>query len=236
MQRYFAIDKDLMLSKEDIYHIKNVMRMKQGNQIEVVWLKQVYLCKIDSIEDKKINISIIKLINKNYQKTNIILVVSLIKEQKFNLLLQKATELGVNTIVPVITDYSIIKLDKEKKKKKIIRWERICKEAAEQSKRIDIPEVRNIININELLIDDSNSLKLICSLNNDANEIKDILKNNKKYDKIIIVIGPEGGLSTEEEKKLVDKGFIKVSLGNKILRTETVPLYLLSIIDYEFMR
>ena len=139
MQRYFSnLKKDnfLVLSKEDLYHIKTVMRMKE-DYIEVVYQNKLYICKLD----KNYNAVIDKMIEeKNKKNHKFILCVPLLQEQKMSFVLQKATELGVDEIVPILTTRSMVKID-GKETKKIERWNKICKEASEQSKRLDIPFV-----------------------------------------------------------------------------------------------
>ena len=230
MQRYFSkLKKDniLILSKDDLYHIKTVMRMKE-NYIEVVYNNQLHICKLD----KDYNAVIEKiLVTKNEKKYKYILCVPLLQEQKMSFVLQKATELGVDEIVPFLTSRSMVKID-GKENKKIERWNKICKEASEQSKRLDIPFITNVKKIEQL---DYDGLKIVCSTREKDNTIKKVLKNNLKCDTIIMLIGPEGGLTELEEDKLVNMGFKLVTLGNNILRVETVPIYLLSVLNYELM-
>lgn len=232
MQRYFSnelnIDK-FILSNDDWYHIKTVMRMNDKDKIEVVYNKEVYLCEIDNT-----NISVIeKLENIDDNLVEVVLVIPLLRENKMDLILQKATELGVSKIIPVVTERSIIELKGEKEIKKIIRWERICKEAAEQSHRNIIPSVMNIQTLLEL--EKMDGLKIVCSTKEKNQNLKLFLTKHKKYDKIIIVVGPEGGLSDKEENYLIDTGFNPVTLGNRIMRVETVPIFILSVLNYEYM-
>lgn len=231
MQRYFSkelINDYFILSVEDKYHITTVMRMKPKDKIEIVYNEELYIGQIEDINNFKV-----KLLKKEAtvpdNKPNIILCIPLLKEQKMDYILQKATELGVNEIVPIILERSIVKLDNEKESKKIARWEKIVKEASEQSKRVDIPIIRRIHQINELKF---NGLKIVCSTVEKSNNIKKVLKKEKN---IIFVIGPEGGISPKEETKLNSMGFISTSLGSRIMRVETVPLYIMSVINYEFM-
>lgn len=232
MQRYFAKNKNnnkFILDTNDYHHIKNVMRMKDDDLIEVVYDNNLYLCKLNNYEvfiENKIEAEI-----KNNIKVN--LIVPVLQEQKMDLILQKSTELGVDMITPVITERSIVKLDEKSKIKKINRWNIICKEASEQSKRLDIPKINNIDKLNN--IKKQNGLNIICSTKELNNNIRFFLQKHKTCDKINIVIGPEGGLTDEEEKYLNEIGFVSVTLGSRILRVETVPLFLLSVIDYEFM-
>ena len=229
MQRYFSeVKKDnlFLLKDEDLYHIKTVMRMNVNDEIEVVYEQKVYICKLD----KNYNAIIEQVIENNkVKKMNYVLCVPILQEQKMSFILQKATELGVDLIIPILTARSMVKV-KDKENKKIERWKRICKEASEQSKRVTIPEVSEIKKITDLNLD---GLKIVCSTKEKDNTLKKVLKNNLKCDKIIMVVGPEGGLTLDEENKLIDLGFIPTSLGDNILRVETAPLYLLSVLNYE---
>lgn len=229
MQRYFSeVKKDnlFLLKDEDLYHIKTVMRMNVNDEIEVVYEQKVYICKLD----KNYNAIIEQVIENNkVKKMNYVLCVPILQEQKMSFILQKATELGVDLIIPILTSRSMVKV-KDKENKKIERWKRICKEASEQSKRVTIPLVSEVKKITDLDLD---GLKIVCSTKEKDNTLKKILKNNLKCDKIIMVVGPEGGLTLDEENQLIDLGFIPTSLGDNILRVETAPLYLLSVLNYE---
>lgn len=234
MQRYFAIRKEkntFILKDSDLHHIKQVMRMKIGTTIEVVYDSLVYECKINSINP--FELEIIQQLEINTElKTQIILGVALVKEQKFDLILQKATELGVSSIVPIIMDRCIVKLSDDKIEKKLQRWNTICKEAAEQSFRNNIPMIYKPVPIKELLHIESD-LKLVCSVNEQQKNLKTYLQNENSYGKILLVIGPEGGISPKEEEYLVNNNFNSVSLGNRVLRVETACLYACSVISYE---
>ena len=229
MQRYFSeVKKDnlFLLKDEDLYHIKTVMRMNVNDEIEVVYEQKVYICKLD----KNYNAIIEKVIENNIiKKMDYVLCVPILQEQKMSFILQKATELGVDLIIPILTSRSMVKV-KDKENKKIERWKRICKEASEQSKRVTIPLVSEVKKITDLDLD---GLKIVWSTKEKDNTLKKILKNNLKCDKIIMVVGPEGGLTLDEENQLIDLGFIPTSLGDNILRVETAPLYLLSVLNYE---
>lgn len=236
MQRYFSdkLDNNIFtLKDDDIYHIKTVMRMKNEDKIQVVYHNEPYLCTINNIE-KNIQIKIKeKLEIKKDNIPKISLIVPLLKETKFDFILQKSTELGVNEIIPIILSRSIIKIDKEKENKKIDRWQKIVKEASEQSYRNVIPNMTNIKTIEDLT--SLQGLNIVCSTEEENKTIKNILKNNKICDKINVLVGPEGGITNVEEEKLKQMGFIPVTLGSRIMRVETVPIYILSIINYESM-
>ena len=227
MQRYFSSKKEnnlFTLSSNDMYHIKKVMRMKPNDTIEVVYDESLYICTLDS----DYNVVISDKINKDNTKTkHITLCIPLLSDQKFSFILQKATELGVDEIIPVMTNRSIAKINDVDKK--LTRWNSICKEASEQSKRLDIPSISTIKKIDDLSI---SGLKIVCSTKENLKTIKNVLQNNTNCDKMVLMVGPEGGLEDVEEEKLVNLGFIPVTLGKNILRVETVPIYLLSIINY----
>ena len=233
MQRYFAekLENDkFILLDSDIHHIKNVMRGKIGEQIEVVYDNKVNICKIINLEPLELE-NIRKLNDNNEMNIELTIAVSLVTEQKFDLILQKLTELGVNRIIPLKTERSIVKLDDKKIAKKIARWQLICKEASEQSKRNKVPVVSDILTLNELINIDGN-MKLICSLNEKALHISKYLISD--LNKILFAIGPEGGFSQNEEKYLLDNGFKPVSLGKQVLRVETAAMYVASIINYRY--
>lgn len=236
MQRYFSNelkDDKFKLNEDDIYHITRVMRMKTNDKIEVVFEKEVYLCSLEFC-NSEINVNIVE--KKQITDSNIceiVLIIPLLKESKMDFILQKATELGVSKIIPVIMERSVVKIDHERELKKIERWSKICKEASEQSMRVTIPVITEIKKLNDLV--DENGLKLVCSTTEKKNTIKMALQSYKSCDKINIVIGPEGGLTLKEEEYLKQIGFIAVSLGNRIMRVETVPVFILSVLNYENM-
>lgn len=235
MQRYFSKEKngnEFILSEEDLYHINRVMRMTTGDEIEVVFEETVFLCTINQDEKTRVCIKE-QLPNVENHLEEIVLILPLLKEQKMDYILQKATELGVSKIIPTIMERSIIKLDSSKEEKKIIRWTKICKEASEQSMRTRIPIITGIHRFDDLK--ELKGVKFVCSTREKQNNLKKFLNNHSNYDKMYIVVGPEGGLSEKEENELIEKGFEAVSLGNRIMRVETVPLFLLSILNFQNM-
>jgi len=230
MQRYFSSikeDNKLILNSDDMYHIKVVMRSHNGDKIEVVYDNTLHICKLEN-DDIIIETIIPNKISKTKHYT---LCIPLLQEQKMSFVLQKATELGVDEIIPILTTRSMIKIE-NKVDKKLERWNKICKEASEQSKRLDIPKIGQIRKISDLDLD---GLKIACSTQEKQNNIKKVLKNNYNCDRIVIVVGPEGGLTKEEEETLKKLGFELVTLGENIMRVETVPIYLLSVLNYEMM-
>ena len=164
-------------------------------------------------------------------KIELTVAVALVKEQKMDLILQKLTELGVSKIIPVSMERSIVKLDKERFNKKKVRWESICKEASEQSKRTNIPIIEDIKSIKDLTKEDAD-LKLVASTKEKEKLLNYYLQSIEDCAKIIMVIGSEGGISDKEEDILVSNGYNRVSFGNLIFRVETATIYVASIINY----
>ena len=230
MQRYFAKEKNknkFILNNDDLRHIKVVMRMNVNDKIIVVYKEESYLCNINKNYEIKI---IEKLENISDIVPKVSLIVPVLKEQKLDYILQKSTELGVDEIILYYSNRGVIK-ENEKVLKKLERWQKILKEASEQSHRLNIPSLK-ISKLEEIELKEIN---LVCSTLEKSNFIKNTLKTINICDKINVVIGPEGGLDKKEEELLINKGFIPVTLGSRILRVETVPLFIMSIINYEFM-
>ena len=228
MQRYFTNlvkNNCFILNNDDMYHIKTVMRMKEKDLIEVVYDNKLFLGKLDDnfniFMDKEIDSS-------NVRKKEYTLCLPLLTDQKMSMVLQKATELGVDKIIPVITVRSVVKMDDKREMKKLERWQTICKEASEQSKRMNIPIVTNITKLSDLKMD---GLKILCSTVEKKNTLKKVISDS--FDKITFIVGPEGGFDPREEELLIKLGFVSTTLGNNIFRVETAPIYVLSILKYE---
>ena len=234
MQRYFSkkIENNrFTLTEEDTYHITKVMRMVKDDKIEVVYQENTYICKIVSL-CPLVEAEIVEEIKNNQElKTQVTIVQSLVKEQKMDYILQKTVELGVDKIIPYCASRSVIKIN-EKKDKKIERWKSILKEAAEQSKRIKIPEITNPINLSNLVKLSDYDIKFLCTVNESSQNLKKVLSNMVSGAKILFVIGPEGGFTPEEEKVMIENGFLSISLGNSVLRTETASTFIMSVVRY----
>ncbi len=237
MQRYFVNAKEddlFVIGDADSYHINKVMRMKKNDKIEIVYDNREYICEICNLAPR-VKCRIISLLEeKNKTTPRIIIAQSLVKEQKMDYILQKATELGCDVIVPVVMERSIVKLQ-DRKDKKITRWQKVVKEASEQSKRCKMPEIEDVVSLKDLKDIDC-TYKFFCSVNEKRKTIKSVLSKVNISDTILFVVGPEGGFSKEEEIYLMEEGFESISLGANVLRTETASLFVLSAVDYQFMR
>ncbi len=234
MQRYFVDKKEnntFILSENDTYHITTVMRMKEEDKVEIIYNKRLYIGKILALTPV-VKVEIVEEIEINNELSiSVTIAQSLVKEQKMDYILQKTTELGVSEIIPYIASRSIIKLD-SKQDKKIERWQKIVKEASEQSKRNTIPNVTNAMTLSNLVNLSDYDIKFLCSTNETSQNIKKVLSNLNGSVRMLFVIGPEGGFTEEEEKKFIENGFISLSLGNSILRTETASTFIMSVVRY----
>ena len=231
MQQYFSVKKEnntLFLDNDDLNHIKNVMRMKENDEIIVVYDDNSYICSLNS-DLLSCNIKEIFKENENYPE--FLVYVPLLNDEKMSYIFKHGTELGVTRFIVVQYEHCKYKLRKNDYDKKITRWNKILKEACEQSYRTTKIKVEGIIDSNN--INSIENVNIMCTL--DKSGVKNICKvltSNNCNDTISLVFGPEGGLSTKEEDMLSDIGFIKTSLGSDVLRTETVPLMIASIVKY----
>lgn len=242
MNRFFVekeqldIEKNLLnIEGEDVKHIKDVLRLKSGESIEVSCEETLYICKIVNIQNSKIISEILDSHKgKNEAPIHLCLYQGLAKGQKMDLIIQKATEIGVREIYPVVTNRTVVKInDMKKENKKVDRWNKIALEAAKQCKRDVVPIVHNIISFEDVLNLFKNEKNILAPYEEEESiHIKDII--HKFSDgKINILIGPEGGFESEEIEKLKEIQSQIVSLGPRILRTETAGLVAMSILLYE---
>lgn len=245
MQRYFIdssfdIDGNAQICGEDGKHIVKVMRMAIGDQIIVVTQGEAYISEITSLLSDGVSIHRIDgpLVS-NEMPVRVSIACGLPKGDKLDLIVQKGTELGMNAIIPFEAQRSIVKWDSKKGDKKVERLRKIAKEAAEQCHRTVIPEIMGPMSFKQLIQASLNYDVRLFADEEDAksttpNKIADRLKNVYDKQSVLVVFGPEGGLSRNEAEMLHSAHFLSVSLGPRILRTETAPLYLLSAMSYEF--
>lgn len=236
MHRFFAEKKDeglLYLAKEDIKHFKDVLRIKDDEEVEVYIDGSGYIAVLNSYTKDELSLKILSEINEKYESDlKITLFQSLVKSDKMDFIIQKAIEMGAYGIVPIETKRSIVK-KKDIKDKKQDRYRNIAKAAAMQSKREFIPAVSDAMKLDEAKeILDGFDLVLIAY----EDELDYSIKNYDIKDKknIAIVVGPEGGFDISEIDALKNFGYKSISLGNRILRAETAPIALLTMLYYEY--
>lgn len=245
MQRYFVNqtinDGRFFISDDDFHHIVRVMRMKIGDQIICVdSYNKSAVCRIVEITESGIAAEVVKWIEGSSElPINVTIVSGLPKGDKLEWIIQKGTELGAHQFIPFISERSVVKWDEKKAEKKVERWQKIAKEAAEQSHRTILPEVMKPINLKSLLkLSEGVDYKLIAFEEEAKQGEKAILAKTlaemNDGQSLMFVFGPEGGLSEHEVAILRDNGFLTCGLGPRILRTETAPLYALSAVSYHF--
>jgi 16S rRNA (uracil1498-N3)-methyltransferase len=222
--------------KEDIKHICKVLRLGIGDKLEVSDSNALeYLTEIVDIGPAMVTVRILdKQKFAREPQIKVTLYQAVPKQGKMETIIQKSVELGVYSIVPIITARTIV-TEKHGIEKKLDRWNRVSAEAVKQCKRGIVPEVKKSLNFNEML-DDLAQYDLVLFPYEDENDasIKDVLRNLKdKKENIAVIIGPEGGFSQEEAQAVVDAGGKSVSLGKTILRTETAGPATLAMIMYE---
>ena len=189
--------------------------------------KKEFICIVKSITNKDIILFIVEEANENrLNLPNITLFFSILKGGNNDLIIQKCTEIGVSTFVPVVTKNTIIKIDKKNSKNKLNRWEEIAKEASSQSNRLSIPNIKPIINFDEIVNYGYNNdkLKLFGKIGATYHSFLELFKDNKKD--IDVFIGPEGDFSDYEIKLLEDLGWVGISFHSNILRSETASIYI----------
>lgn len=245
MRKFFVKNEAIKEDKidilgSDVNHIKNVLRLKLEDKIQICnqETSENYVCEISKIEQNCIQVRIVQKIEKVVEgNVELHIFQGLPKADKMELILQKGTELGVSEFIPVIFKRSIVKLSRKDEEKKIERWKKITEVAAKQAKRDLVPNVKNIMDIKTICsLVAEYDIMLLAYEGEEQNYIKNELlklKNTKEKLKIAVVIGPEGGIEEEEVLCLQNAGAKVVSLGKRILRTETVALQIASILMYE---
>ena len=248
MHRFFVEKQDFfgdychITNSDDIKHMKKSLRIKDGEEIEVAISSKgsegkEYFGNVDFSLDSSDIILIKNLIEidiKRESNIKITLFQGLPKADKFEYIIQKSVELGIREIIPVDTERTVVKIEKRKDiERKLDRWNKIAYEASKQSKRTFIPEIKEIIKFNDM-ISLFNEFDLVLFLYEGEKNvrIKDIILG-KEFSNIAVIVGPEGGFSDKEAETISESDGISVSLGNRILRTETAGITCISILQYQ---
>lgn len=240
MRRFFIDSEQIDDGKiniigKDVKHIKDVLRLIEGDNIEISSNGINHVCVIEEIFKDRIVVDILESITGQHESSiEVILYQGIAKGNKMDLIIQKATEIGVKEFHIVSTNRSIVKIsDKKKENARIERLLSIAEEAAKQSKRDYIPKVEGIYDFEDILNILKDEENVIVAYEDEENiGMKQILKGTKGH-RINLIIGPEGGFETYEIEKLKDIGANIVSLGPRILRTETAGLVASTMILYE---
>ena len=241
MYLFFVDGRDIgeetaRITGPDVNHIKNVLRMKPGDKVRISDGESLcYNCVIESFSEGE---AVVKLLSRDEDGTElpaeIVLFQGLPKGDKMELVIQKTVELGIHRIVPVATKRAVVKLDAKKAEARVRRWNAISESAAKQSKRTVIPEVSPVMGFREAI---DSTAAFDCRLFPYENAegmdyTRKILSEVKPGMRIAIFIGPEGGFEEEEVIYAKERGFLPITLGRRILRTETAGLALLSALMF----
>lgn len=229
--------KRIVITGSDFNHIKNVLRMKAGEEIAVVngMDNKEYRCGIEEFTEDEV-ICALRFIKEDGLElpSRVTLFQGLPKADKMELIVQKLVELGVYRIVPVATKRAVVKLDEKKAKAKVARWQAIAEAAAKQSKRRIVPEVGAVCSVKEALSQAASmDVKLIpYELSEGMAKTRELIEKAMPGQEIAVFIGPEGGFEEEEVAMAREAGFVPVTLGKRILRTETAGLTVMAWLMY----
>lgn len=244
MQRYFVSKESVDLSQsqitivgDDVAHIVKVMRSAPGTKIICCDVTgNCFLAEIESLDKEQVICRVIEpLIEDQELPVHVTIAQGLPKGDKMELVIQKGTELGAHAFVPFTSTRTIVQLDGKKEQKRMERWGKIAKEAAEQAHRKRVPEIDPVLSWKQLLAKGGEfDLALLAYEHERASTLHQHLLTMAQGKRILLAIGPEGGFSDTEVKEAMDRGFKPVMLGKRILRTETAALYGLAAISYYY--
>ena len=241
MHRFFIQHSQIQGSRlyvegPDVNHIKNVLRMKRGDQVMVSDGEGMqYLCALESFADGLVWFEIVDTWKENRElSSKLYLFQGLPKSDKMELIIQKATELGVYEVVPVVTGRTVVRLDEKKAQKKTARWNAIAESAAKQSGRSRIPRVREAMTFSEALASagELDVLLIPYEKAEGMEATRQVIEGIRPGQSVGIFIGPEGGFEESEVEQAVALGAAPVTLGRRILRTETAGFVVLSMLLY----
>ena len=228
----------ILIEGSDVNHIKNVLRMKVGEEIAVSNGQdgKEYRCGILELGEECI-VCELRFVKEDGVElsSQVYLFQGLPKADKMEMIIQKCVELGVYAVIPVATKRCVVKLDDKKAKSKIARWQGIAEAAAKQSKRRIVPEIMDVMSFRQAIqfVQDFEVKIIPYELAENMEKTKEIIQNIKPGQKIAVFIGPEGGFDESEVQDALQNGTEPITLGKRILRTETAGLTVMSWIMYQ---
>lgn len=242
MQRYFVepdqwTDSKVEITGDDVHHLVTVMRASVGETIIVSdGAGKSALARLSSLEPKRVTADIIEQLEQSSElPINVTIAQGLPKGDKMEWILQKGTELGAFAFFPFSSERTIVKLDAKKEGKKLERWQKIVKEAAEQSHRSVLPVVKQPLGFAQLVKQAADYTSAVIAYEKeDETGLKGVCSQLSPGDSLLVMIGPEGGFSEDEVALARAAGIRSVTLGPRILRTETASQYVLSALSYQF--
>lgn len=238
MHRFFIPQlyaAEMVIKDVDAKHISKVLRMQPGDKIQIVSDDGVTaIAEIVSLHADNVVVKCLeKLAESHEPSVKITLAQGLAKGEKMDFIIQKAVEMGASSIVPVAMEHSVVRLEGAKADKKVERWQKIAKAAAKQSKRDIIPQVQPVQTMQQMLANNDLQHKIIAYECEDRLGLKTALQSCDNLQELLLIIGPEGGISEFELELARKNGAVPVSLGKRILRAETAGVVALSAILYE---
>lgn len=244
MRRFFiapdGVQQDTVVFDAELaHHMGTVLRLMPGEQVTVCTGDgMAYVVELEQFTKDSVTGRIIeRLENQTETDVQIVLYQGMPKGDKLELIVQKCTELGVSAVIPVETSRSIVHLDGSKAAKKLERWQKIAQEASQQSKRVQVPTVGPYLSWKQCLqqLREQDGLTIVFWEDEQTKSLKTMLRSQEqKPARINLIVGPEGGLSEAEVQQLREIGAVSVSLGKRILRTETAGMAGIAIVMYEY--
>jgi len=228
--------QQVRITGELAHHLRTVLRFKVGDSIDIVdEHRKRYRVSLDHITAGQLRAQILEVEEPiSFSTPEIVLAQAVLKGPKMDWVVQKATELGVSEMVPIVTERTVALPPPNRASRQCERWSKIAMQASQQSSRLDIPKIGNLTPLTELF---SGSLyydlKVILWEKEQGNSFSTVLSRKKRIQSILLLIGPEGGFSTNEFNQAVQSDFTGITLGHRILRSETAVLAALTILQYE---
>ncbi len=241
MHRFFVEESSINQSRvvirgSDAHHIADVLRMKIGEEIHVCTGDEwEYTCEISAVSKEEVVATVVDASKPGKElASSITLYQCLPKKDKMELIIQKAVELGATRIVPVESSRVVVHLDKKREPSRVERWNKVAEAAAKQSGRMVMPVVSHVLSYIDALNDAADlDVRLIpYEKYEDMNSTREIVSDIRPGQSVGVIIGPEGGFEEAEFRKAREKGFEPVSLGRRILRTETAGMFMLSVLGF----
>ena len=238
MHRFFIpkpYKQEMQITGRDAHHIIDVLRMAPGDRLQVVADDGVsFVGEVTAVNSNSVTVTAREILRETHEPdVRISLLQGLAKGEKMEFIIQKAVEIGVTDIFPVAMAHSVVVLEPARAEKKVERWQKIAEAAAKQSKRDSIPVVHEVMTLDQILQKGKWDLLLVAYESENQVSLKEALQAHKEAKTVGVIIGPEGGLSNEEVEAARKQGGIAVSLGRRILRTETAGLVAATAILYE---
>jgi 16S rRNA (uracil1498-N3)-methyltransferase len=236
MSRFYCPDIETgVLDREESHHACNVLRMKSGDACTVFDGRgREALVRLTEVHKQAVRYAVISVSNKNEPVCRLILGQAIPKAKAWDLILQKATELGLHEIYPIASAHSVAHVEESRKEAKQEKWQQALIEACKQCGQDYLPVLHPVMNMCEFI--DANrefkGLKLIASLQPGAHSLKSVLRD-VNHKEVLFLVGPEGDFSREEIELAVSAGYLPISLGDNVLRTETAALFMISVLGYQ---